>query len=74
MNATTLCAAGRPQRGMAPFPWCVHNTTTAADGFVEVRFKAASGEKDQAGGAVWRWKEGNNYYVARTKNPMLNRA
>jgi hypothetical protein len=29
------------------------------------RFKALSGKRDQAGGIVWRWKDGNNYYVAR---------
>jgi len=23
------------------------------------------GKEDQAGGVVWRWKDGNNYYVAR---------
>jgi hypothetical protein len=36
-----------------------------ADGYVEVKFKAMSGRSDQAGGVVWRWKDGNNYYVAR---------
>jgi len=36
-----------------------------ADGYVEVKFKALSGRRDQAGGVVWRWKDGNNYYVAR---------
>ena len=35
------------------------------DGFVEVRLKALSGNDDQAGGVVWRWKDGDNYYVAR---------
>jgi hypothetical protein len=32
---------------------------------VEVRFKPLSGRSDQAGGLVWRWKDGDNYYVAR---------
>jgi hypothetical protein len=36
-----------------------------ADGFVEVRFKPIAGREDQAGGVVWRWKDGDNYYVAR---------
>jgi hypothetical protein len=36
-----------------------------ADGFVEVRFKALAGKEDQAGGVVWRWQNGDNYYVAR---------
>jgi hypothetical protein len=32
---------------------------------VEVRFKPIAGREDQAGGLVWRWKDGNNYYIAR---------
>ena len=36
-----------------------------ADGFVEVKFKPETGKEDQAGGVVWRWKDGDNYYVAR---------
>jgi hypothetical protein len=27
--------------------------------------KPISGREDQAGGVVWRWKDGDNYYVAR---------
>jgi hypothetical protein len=30
-----------------------------------VKFKPLSGREDQAGGVVWRWKDGDNYYVAR---------
>jgi hypothetical protein len=53
------------QEGAAPFPWCVKNDTSATDGSVEVKFKPISGKEDQAGGVVWRWKDGDNYYVAR---------
>ena len=53
------------QSGSGTFPWCVKNSVSLADGFVEVRFKPVSGKEDQAGGVVWRWKDGNNYYVAR---------
>jgi hypothetical protein len=53
------------QAGNAPFPWCVKEGTDAADGSVEVKFKPIGGRKDQAGGVVWRRKDGNNYYVAR---------
>jgi hypothetical protein len=53
------------QSGSGTFPWCVKSGTTLADGFVEVKFKPISGREDQAGGLVWRWKDGNNYYVAR---------
>ncbi|HET7526605.1 MAG TPA: hypothetical protein VFK10_11740, partial [Burkholderiaceae bacterium] len=53
------------QSGRAPFPWCVKDDVALADGWVEVRFKPLSGREDQAGGVVWRWKDGDNYYVAR---------
>ena len=53
------------QSGSGDFPWCVKTGTSLADGFVEVRFKSISGREDQAGGLVWRWKDGDNYYVAR---------
>src|SRR5216110_1526043 len=53
------------QSGSGTFPWCVKSGTSLADGFVEVKFKPISGGEDQAGGLVWRWKDGDNYYVAR---------
>jgi hypothetical protein len=53
------------QSGAGTFPWCVRQGAAIADGFVEVRFKSIAGREDQAGGVVWRWKEGDNYYVAR---------
>lgn len=53
------------QSGVADFPWCVFKHSSVVDGFVEVKFKALSGRSDQAGGVVWRWKNGDNYYVAR---------
>ena len=53
------------QSGTGTFPWCVKNGTALTDGMVEVKFKPISGEEDQAGGLVWRWKDGDNYYVAR---------
>jgi hypothetical protein len=53
------------QTGKAPFPWCVKQGTAVANGTVEVKFKPLSGREDQAGGVVWRWKDGDNYYVAR---------
>ena len=53
------------QSGSARFPWCVRKDVSIADGFVEVRFRPESGSQDQAGGVVWRWKDGDNYYVAR---------
>jgi hypothetical protein len=53
------------QSGKGTFPWCVKTGTALADGFVEVKFKSISGREDQAGGLVWRWKDGDHYYVAR---------
>jgi hypothetical protein len=53
------------QSGRGDFPWCVKHDVVLADGHVEVKFKALAGSDDQAGGVVWRWKNGDNYYVAR---------
>ncbi len=53
------------QSGAGTFPWCVRTDSVLADGFVEVKFKALAGKEDQAGGVVWRWKDTDNYYVAR---------
>ena len=53
------------QSGHGTFPWCVMRGVSMADGFVEARFKPVSGREDQAGGLVWRWKDGDHYYVAR---------
>jgi hypothetical protein len=52
------------QSGKGAFPWCVMDASLA-DGVVEVKMKPLSGREDQAGGLVWRWKDGDNYYVAR---------
>ena len=53
------------QSARGDFPWCVVRDARLADGFVEVKFKPLSGKDDQAGGLVWRWKDGDTYYVAR---------
>jgi hypothetical protein len=53
------------QSGIAPYAWCVKPGVKLTDGFVEVRFKPVAGREDQAGGVVWRWQNGDNYYVAR---------
>jgi hypothetical protein len=53
------------QSGEGAFPWCVKKAASPADGFVEVKFKPEKGREDQAGGVVWRWKDGDSYYVAR---------
>ncbi len=53
------------QSGRGDFPWCVRRDVSLADGYVEAKFKPLSGHEDQAGGVVWRWKDGDTYYIAR---------
>ena len=53
------------QSGVGSFPWIVRRNTAIENGYVEVKFKALGGKEDQAGGVIWRWKDGDNYYVAR---------
>jgi len=53
------------QSGVGSFPWVVRRGVSIADGFVEVKFKSLDGREDQAGGVVWRWRDGDTYYVAR---------
>lgn len=53
------------QTGVGSFPWVVRRSTSIENGYVEVKFKALEGTEDQAGGVIWRWKDGDNYYVAR---------
>jgi hypothetical protein len=48
---------------------CVVNDTKYKDVEVSVAFKAVAGTKDQGGGIVWRYRDANNYYVARL-NPL----
>jgi hypothetical protein len=64
-----LTAPSKPnvlkQSGTGTFPWCAKQGVAIADGFVEVKFKPMQGSEDRAGGVMWRWKDGDNYYVAR---------
>lgn len=54
------------QSGRGDYPWCVNtNVTRLTNGFVQVKFKAVAGKDDQAAGLIWRWQDGDNYYVAR---------
>jgi len=53
------------QSGSGIFPWRVRAASSVVDGYVAVKFKAIKGREDQAGGLVWRWKDGGHYYVAR---------
>lgn len=53
------------QSGSGSFPWCARAGAAIADGYVEVKFKPMQGSEDRAGGVMWRWRDGDNYYVAR---------
>lgn len=46
------------------FPICIYHDTIARDVAAEVKYKAISGEVDQAGGIVLRYAP-ENYYIAR---------
>lgn len=53
------------QSGEAKYCIAVKDDTNLRGGHVEVKFKPVSGEKDQAAGLVWRYRDNNNYYVVR---------
>ncbi len=53
------------QSGEGTFPFCVDTAASLAGGFVEVKLKPISGGEDQAGGLIWRFKDKDNYYIAR---------
>lgn len=53
------------QSGSGTFPWCARKGVAITNGVVEVKFKPLQGSEDRAGGVMWRWKDGDNYYVAR---------
>ena len=47
------------------FPLAIFNDATFRDGDISVRIKPVSGREVQAGGIVWRYRDPNNYYLAR---------
>jgi hypothetical protein len=53
------------QAGEATFCWAVDSRAKILDGFVESSIKPEGGKEDQAGGLVFRFLDGNNYYVVR---------
>jgi hypothetical protein len=46
-------------------PLAILDGTALRDGEVSVRIKPVSGHDVQAGGIVWRYRDENNYYLAR---------
>jgi hypothetical protein len=53
------------QSGEGTYPYCVKKDVSIKDGFVQVMFKPVAGKEDQAGGIIWRFKDGDNYYITR---------
>jgi hypothetical protein len=49
------------------FPMCIYDNARARDVAVEVKYKAISGNVDQAGGIVLRYRP-ENYYIARANS------
>ncbi len=48
------------------FPLAVYEKVKfLMDGMLSVKFKTISGSADQAAGLVWRYKDPDNYYIAR---------
>jgi hypothetical protein len=47
------------------FPMAIFDGAKLRDADVSVRLKPVSGRGGQAGGLVWRYRDANNYYLAR---------
>ena len=47
------------------FPLAILDSLSLRDGDVSVRIKPVAGRADQGGGLVWRYRDENNYYLAR---------
>jgi hypothetical protein len=54
------------------FPLAIFKEVTFRDGEVSVRLKPVSGRVVQAGGLVWRYRDENNYYLARANALQKN--
>jgi hypothetical protein len=47
------------------FPLCVYDKLSAKNADISVKFKTVSGDKDQVAGLLWRYRDKDNYYMAR---------
>jgi hypothetical protein len=71
VTADTTAAGGRAieqtstERTDYRFPLAIHDSFSAANLNVEIRFKAVAGKVDQAGGVAVRLMDPDNYYVVR---------
>jgi len=63
-------ALAQTAEGPGPlFNLCVAEETSFRDLAAEVSFKSVAGSTDQGGGLMWRYRDANNYYIARY-NPL----
>jgi 3-keto-disaccharide hydrolase len=57
------------------FPLAIWDRATVRNGEVKVAFRVIGGQVDQAAGVVWRFRDADNYYIARAnaleKNVVL---
>lgn len=51
------------------FNLCVADGSSHGDVEITVSFKSVKGKIDQGGGVMWRYRDANNYYIARY-NPL----
>jgi hypothetical protein len=68
-SKTGLVLAQTAEGPDALFNLCVAEDTKYADVEISVAFKAVKGKEDQGGGVVWRYIDGDNYYLCRM-NPL----
>ncbi len=68
-SKTGLVLAQTAESPNGLFNICVADDTKYKDVEISVAFKAIKGKLDQGGGLVWRYKDANNYYIARM-NPL----
>jgi hypothetical protein len=66
-SGLTLAQTAESPRGL--FNLCVAEEGSYKDVEVRVAFKAVAGQIDQGGGIVWRYRDADNYYLARM-NPL----
>lgn len=64
-SGTNVLAQEDPDDTDNRFPLAVEDTLRFGDASVSARCKPVSGRVDQACGIVWRYRDENNYYLAR---------
>ncbi len=47
------------------FPIAVYEKASFTNGSLSVRFKPVAGQRDQAAGVIWRYRDRDNYYIVR---------